>query len=206
MISESTWRRLEQLGRGEITFTQFARFTAPYWDRIARRLAQKHRVESSSCGVEDVRQMLLIGVWESTLGYDPARGAYPSYAYKLAVLRAEKRIDQCLRRRDSTHPPRDVMRLSSSIDAEPDDDELRKPLTLVSSSDPYRYSELALHSRSHACSRPGIEQRILHLALDRARFDADVAVSLIIADRTLTRSPTRARRLVHDYISALVAS
>jgi hypothetical protein len=205
MIVASVWSSLESLNRGELRFEQFVKLTGWYWERVAMQLTRRHRVSLSGVDFLDVYQMLLIGLWESTLGnYDPARGPFPSYAYRLAIYRAEKRINQALRRSDSMKPSRDVMRAPQvKIREGADDDE---PSLQLESQSVIPLIELRMHSQSVARRAPDLASKVAHVALERSGYDPDTAVSLILADRSVAKTVIGAKMVVRRYIEQLTTN
>lgn len=66
-------KQLEQLMRGELAFTKFARETDSDWQRLAGYLYNRWPLPMA-IEVDDVKQELLVGSWQVVEGFDPSRG------------------------------------------------------------------------------------------------------------------------------------
>ena len=154
----------DKLARGEISFDQFARETAPYWS--ARANSRQYR--GAGYDPDDVRQEMLIEAWKAYKTFDPERGALiprlSTSAYRRMCRIAAKW------RRKWTVTQVDELTLERIVGAEPEpqvDQAARKEA----------FERLALALR-------GAERACIH-ALAQAT-DAEEAVQCIWDDRFLS--------------------
>jgi DNA-directed RNA polymerase specialized sigma24 family protein len=83
-------RALEELYRGQMSFTEFARITKPRWSALAGYIARRWRQPLWS-SVEDLEQELLMGAWQYVWRFEPCMGVrIERFVIYNAVDRAKK--------------------------------------------------------------------------------------------------------------------
>ncbi len=81
---------------GKMTFDEFARSNQQDWQRMARYLLRRFPIESAA--EDDVVQELLIGSWQASRKFDPARGVSAErYLVFNMMSKAKKRLKRAVR-------------------------------------------------------------------------------------------------------------
>lgn len=199
--------QVEALLRGEHSFDSFVRATSTWWTWRARWLLDSFPFPSWVTA-EDLRQALLVGLWEALSCYDPGKTALekaPTWIIWYAIDRAKKYGNKLRKARDVSSPGKFV--LEETLWEESAGDRTLNRLTMLSGSNYQDDSTLVYRSiaRSESKRRGTVEPLFAQAALEIAEYDVDLATSVVMADRTVAKTRTMARRVVVDHARALVA-